>query len=240
MRLTTRFPRLAGVLTMALLLSWSPLGAAADAPTLANQGNGHGAAPCVTCHGADGAGQAAAGFPRLAGLNRAYLRKQLDDFASGARENPVMKPIATALGADERQAVSDYYARLPITRAVANPASVPALGDPATAGSTSSNHPGEWLATRGLWSQQVPGCQQCHGPGGVGVGEHFPPLVGQSALYIQNQLKAWKNGTRHNDPLDLMKHLSAALDDNDITAVSAWFAAQPLRTAQAKPSEAKP
>lgn len=65
-----------------------------------------GAAPCVTCHGIDGAGQAAMGSPRLASLNAAYLLKQLDDFASGARNNPIMTPMATALSTDERQALA--------------------------------------------------------------------------------------------------------------------------------------
>ena len=67
------------------------------------------------------------------------------------------------------------------------------------------------------------------------MGEHFPPLAGQPDVYIRNQLKAWKQGTRHNDPLDLMKHLSAALSDNDIDEVSAWFAAQPLSAKGATP-----
>jgi cytochrome c553 len=225
MRTAVPFARLAGMSASALLLVWSPLGAAVDASTLATLGKAHGVAPCASCHGADGAGQVAAGFPRLAGLNGAYLRKQLDDFASGARENAVMRPIATALDADERKAISDYYAKLPIPAALAKPA----------AENPKDDSPGALLATRGRWSQQVPGCEQCHGPGGVGVGEHFPPLAGQSDVYIRNQLKAWKQGTRHNDPLDLMKHLSAALGDNDIDEVSAWFAAQPLSAKGATP-----
>jgi cytochrome c553 len=191
---------------------------AADAPTIAAQGNGKGAAPCQSCHGPDGGGQAAAGFPRLAGLNAAYLRRQLDAFASGTRENPVMKPMATALSEEERRAMSDYYSKLPI------PAATEALkGAAATADS-----PGATLALRGRWSRQVPACEQCHGPGGVGVGEHFPPLVGQPASYLANQIKAFRQGTRHNDPLELMRHLSKALDDQDIQAVSAWFGAQPI------------
>jgi cytochrome c553 len=47
-------------------------------------------------------------------------------------------------------------------------------------------------------------------------------------MYIEAQLKAWKRGTRHNDPLDLMQHVSSALSDGDISAVAAWYAARPL------------
>ena len=94
---------------------------------------------------------------------------------------------------------------------------------------------GAVLATRGDWSRGVPGYEQCHGPGGIGVGAHFPPLAGQPAVYIEAQLKAWQSGSRHNDPLQLMQHLSTALGAQDIDAVAAWFAAQPLPAAGATP-----
>lgn len=195
-------------------------GNAADAAQIATQGNGNGAPACVACHGADGAGQPAAGFPRLAGLNASYLQQQLEDFASGTRDNPVMKPVASALSAAERKALGEYYSKLPIPAALAKPATPMPAADSA----------GALLATRGRWPQQVPACVQCHAPGGVGVGANFPPLAGQSATYIENQLKAWKQGSRRNDPLELMQHVSKALSDDDITAVATWFAAQPLNS----------
>jgi cytochrome c553 len=191
---------------------------ATDAATIASQGNGKGAAPCMACHGADGGGQVASGNPRLAGLDAAYLRKQLDDFASGTRTNPVMGATATALADDERQALALYSRNLP----------VPSAADTTTASTTTAlPDAGAELATRGRWATQVPGCVQCHGPGGVGVGAHFPPLAGQPAAYIEAQLKAWQRGTRQNDPLELMQHLSAGLSEQDIHDVAAWFAAQP-------------
>lgn len=193
-----------------------------DAAILASKGNGHDVPACATCHGTDGAGQGAAGFPRLAGLNAAYLQRQLDDFANGSRENAVMKPMATELSETERQALAEYYSKLSIPVGAAKPASAAPAADSV----------GALLATRGRWDQQVPGCVQCHGPHGIGVGEHFPPLAGQSATYIANQLRDWKKGTRHNDPLGLMKHVASALDEKDIKAVSAWFAAQPATAAQ--------
>lgn len=194
---------------------------AVDAATIVNQGNGKGAAPCMACHGADGAGQQAAGNPRLAGLDAAYLRKQLDDFAAGTRNSPVMGATANALGDDERAALAAYYSKLP-----PKSAQTPAAAAP-TAGAE--------LATRGRWARQVPACVQCHGPGGVGVGASFPPLAGQPAAYIEAQLRDWQHGTRHNDPLQLMQHLSAALSDQDIHDVAAWFAAQPLTANGAAP-----
>lgn len=191
---------------------------AVDAVAITTQGNGRGAAPCIACHGADGGGQVAAGNPRLAGLDAAYLQKQLDDFASGTRASPVMRATATALGEDERKALAVYYSQLPLPAVLAKPVTpLPAADSTGTV-----------LATRGRWADNVPACVQCHGPAGVGVGTHFPPLAGQPAAYIVSQLKAWQQGTRHNDPLQLMQHLSGVLNEQDIHAVAEWFAAQPL------------
>lgn len=209
-----------------ILFSAAPLLAhATDAAAITRQGNGKGAAPCMACHGVDGAGQAAAGNPRLAGLDAAYLLKQLDDFANATRDSAVMKATASALSEDERHALASYYSKLPLPPILARPAPPMPAADSA----------GAVLATRGDWSKGVPGCVQCHGPGGVGVGAHFPPLAGQPAVYIEAQLKAWQNGSRRNDPLQLMQHLSTALSAQDIDAVAAWFAAQPLPAAGATP-----
>ncbi len=134
-----------------------------------------------------------------------------------------MKPIATALSESERAALANYYAALPV------PAATPAA---ATVDASAAV-----LASRGRWSQGLPACVQCHAADGGGVGEHFPPLIGQSAIYLANQLRAWKTGTRHNDPLGLMQGVAAQLSEADIDAVTAWYAAQPM----AAPSkESKP
>jgi thiosulfate dehydrogenase len=55
---------------------------------IAAQGTTKGVAPCMACHGPDGAGMAAAGYPRIAGLDAAYLAKQLRDFRDGKRRDP--------------------------------------------------------------------------------------------------------------------------------------------------------
>jgi cytochrome c553 len=212
-------------LGMAMLIVLPITAHATDAAAITTQGNGKGAAPCMACHGVDGGGQAAAGNPRLAGLDAAYLQKQLDDFASGSRSSPVMQATATALSEDERQALASYYSKLPIPPALAKP----------TTELPAADSVGSVLATRGRWDKQVPACVQCHGPAGVGVGANFPPLAGQPAAYIEAQLKAWQQGTRHNDPLQLMQHLSAALSAQDIDAVAEWFAAQPLDAKGATP-----
>ena len=84
------------------------------------------------------------------------------------------------------------------------------------------------VALHGRWSEDLPACVQCHGNSGSGVGSRFPPLTGQTSLYIANQLHAWKQGTRRGDPLGLMQTVAAKLSDADIRAVSNYFAAQPV------------
>ena len=181
--------------------------------TLATQGSATGVAACIGCHGAQGEGNAAAGFPRLAGTHAAYLSAQLAAFADGSRQNPVMQPLAKLLSAHERDAVSAYFASLPAPAAIAaGTASI----DPANAGA--------WLATRGRWSDGLPACAQCHGAGGLGVGTAFPPLVGQPAAYIAGQLNAWKHGTRAPGPMALMPMIAGKLSDADIDAVAAYYA----------------
>jgi cytochrome c553 len=209
------------LLMMCALWTGSVLADTPNGATIAQQGNGHGAAPCMACHGADGGGQPAAGFPRLAGLPEAYLRKQLEDFANGSRDNATMLPVVGALTDAERDAVAAYYSKLP---APAPAPATPLDGNVAQLGQT--------LATRGRWSEKLPACEQCHGPGGIGVGDHFPPLAGQSSVYISNELNAWKQGSRHNDPLQLMQSVASKLSADDIAAISAWYAAQPLTPAK--------
>ncbi|MFK2877970.1 c-type cytochrome [Rhodanobacter hydrolyticus] len=204
--------RMLGFLVLLLPLAAS----ATDAAAITQQGNGKGAAPCMACHGPAGGGMDINGYPRLAGLDAAYLQKQLDDFANGTRANPVMQPNASALSEDERAALAKYYSALPLP------------AHPAASAAAKPGADGERLATRGDWSRALPACTQCHAPGGVGVGANFPPLAGQPAGYIASQLRAWRQGTRHNDPLQLMQHVAKQLTPQEIDAVAGWFAAQPL------------
>ena len=177
---------------------------------IVTQGAGPAVAACAGCHGARGEGLAA--FPRLGGTGQAYLQAQLDAFAKGTRQNPLMQPIAQGLTSAQRAAVARYYSSLPPSQRAAAVASI----GPADAGA--------WLATRGRWSEQIPACAQCHGPGGNGVGADFPPLAGLPAAYITEQLQAWKNGARPPGPLALMETVAKKLGDAEISAVSSYYA----------------
>jgi cytochrome c553 len=198
-----------------VLASWCalaslPCRADAAAGKALVQSGAPGVVACSTCHGANGEGQPQAGYPRLAGQVRAYLAKQLGDFRSGARHNPVMEPIAKALSEKQVGDAADYFSSL---AAIASKASFadPPRGD------------GERIALRGDWAHGVPACFKCHGARGTGVAPHFPAIAGQGAVYTAKQLRDWKSGARANDPQGLMKSVADHLPDSAIDAVAGWL-----------------
>lgn len=207
--------------SLSLALAAATQSVCADGATIALQGNTRGAPACVTCHGAHGEGMPTNGFPRLAGLNAEYLQKQLDAFANGQRANAMMTPIAQTLSADERAELARYYGGL------GSAAATTPVPQPDSAGAR--------LALKGRWSQRLPACVQCHGATGAGVGNVFPALAGQSALYIENQLRGWQQGARSPGPLGLMKAIASKLSAADIRAVAAYFSALQPPTSDTAP-----
>ena len=191
---------------------------AADGQKVMTQGGAQpGAMACIACHGPDGMGMAAAGFPRLAGLPAAYLSKQLHDFKNGTRSNPVMEPLAKALTEEEIAAVTQTLSALPAPKT------------PMTARSEMPTNAAQKLALQGAWDRQIPACSTCHGPGGVGVGDAFPPLAGQPASYLVAQLNGWRDGTRRNDPNDLMGHIAKSMTAEEVKSVADYFASLTTR-----------
>jgi cytochrome c553 len=208
--------RAAGLLGLAfgLLVAVAAVAADGAAPDgAAIIAHGIGTVPaCATCHGATGQGNATIGAPALAGDGVAYLREQLRHFAAGTRINPIMQPIAHALTPAERDAVAAAFAAMPAP--VPHP--VAAAADPL----------GARLARRGRWSIGLPGCEQCHGPEGIGVGPHFPHLAGLTASYIAAQLNAFRAGTRPGGPQGLMARVASKLTKPERAAVAAYFGAE--------------
>ena len=182
-------------------------------------------ATCVACHQANGGGMNISGgesWPRLAGLNSNYIAKQLHDFKAGDRQNATMVTFANMLDDQQIADVASYYSQLPATPGQG--------GDNADEALLAR---GEQLAERGDWNAYIVSCKSCHGPGGQGVGETFPGIAGQHAGYISAQLNAWKNDTRSNDPQNLMGAIAKRMSEEDIQAVSAWYATQPAAEGEA-------
>jgi cytochrome c553 len=175
--------------------------------------NGGRAMACMQCHGLDGAGDAAGAFPRLAGQSAWYLYKSLRDYASGARPNDIMTPIARALSDVEMQDVSAYYASIENA-----PYPPPPRVD------AEALQRGGALNAVGSARLGVQGCVNCHGPGGRGLPPSFPYLAGLSANYLEHQMHLFADGTRRTDPMGVMELIARSLTPEDIRAVSLYFA----------------
>jgi len=161
---------------------------------------------CFTCHGLGGRGDGEA-VPRLAGLDAGYLAAQLQSYSDGRRQHPQMAWIAGRLSERERHAVARYYEALPFSTSPGTPPEAPRLyaaGDPARA---------------------LPSCASCHGLAGEGAGAGNPPLAGQPAPYLAEQLTAWRDGRRRSDPGNVMLRISQRLTPSEVTALSAYAAA---------------
>jgi cytochrome c553 len=167
---------------------------------------------------------AAAHVPRIAGQSAEYLQKQLDDYAAGTRDNPVMAIFAKQLSEQQR---AKFAARYALTSA------------PYIAQTTSSSAVqlarGHQLAFQGDEVVRVQACNSCHGPNGVGVVHAAPYLAGQSAEYLASALKAFQQGTRKNDAGELMRSVAQRLGDGDINAVAGYFASQRFETVSRSP-----
>jgi cytochrome c553 len=167
---------------------------------------------CMGCHGMDGSGDGSAAFPRLAGQSAWYLYKQLSDYASGARPNEIMAPIAKALSLDQMEDVASYYAAqradyLPSAREY----------DPLLI------QEGGALSAQGSTERRIQACVNCHGPSGAGLPPVYPYLAGQYAGYLQLQLQLWQQDVRQNSPLGVMAVIAKNMTSRDIEAVAAYF-----------------
>jgi cytochrome c553 len=179
---------------------------AADEAPKANQNAA--AQVCVACHGADG-NSAIAMYPKLAGQHPEYITKQLDDFKSGVRKNPVMAGIAATLTPEDMANLGDYFG-----------AQTPKGG---TAKSNGQASLGEKIYKSGIPGAGVPACASCHGPAGAGIPVQFPRLSGQHAEYTAAQLKAFRAGERANDGAKMMRMIASKLSDQDIAAVADYI-----------------
>jgi cytochrome c553 len=76
-------------------------------------------------------------------------------------------------------------------------------------------------------------CSACHGPNGNSANPEWPRLAGQSAVYIAQQLRLFRSGTRENL---IMKPLAAGLSDQDISDLAVYYQAQTVAGLEADPS----
>lgn len=68
------------------------------------------ATACAMCHGPTGGGTQVG--PKIAGLDQAVFVQALKDFASGKRDNAMMKAQASPLSAADQANLAAYFATL--------------------------------------------------------------------------------------------------------------------------------
>jgi cytochrome c553 len=163
---------------------------------------------CAGCHAADG-NSVVATNPKLAGLPAEYIDKQLNDFKSGARKNPVMGGIVTSLSPQDMLNLAAYFSEQ--------------QPKPGTSKDKDLALVGQKIFRGGILGAGVPACASCHGPQGLGIPPHFPRLAGQYSDYVYAQLNNFRMGTRANDAAKMMRTIASKMTDADMKAVAAYI-----------------
>lgn len=158
---------------------------------------------CSACHGF--AGQSPSDtMPILAGINPAYFKKAIADYATGKRPSPEMEPYAKAVqvyGVDE---IAAYFAAQ-----TKQPTAVRASGAAVERGRAAAAQ-----------------CAICHGPDGRGdMTKGVPDLRGQPAGYLRTQMLLFKADRRSPGDANpkALKALMNTLPDDTLADLAAYF-----------------
>ena len=162
---------------------------------------------CVSCHGAAGNSTIATN-PRLAGQIAPYIAKQLADFTTPARNNPIMTPYAKMMTPEDMKNVAAYVAVQMPKQGAAKNKDIVELGKKIYRG--------------GIADTGVAACAGCHGAAGNGIPALFPRLAGQHQDYTVTQLQAFKSGARKNGPM--MATIAKRMSDDEMKAVADYIA----------------
>jgi len=166
---------------------------------------------CLTCHGTDGQGNIGIDAPRLAGMERWYLKRQMENFRAGIRgthpddlPGQEMQPMAVMTD-EQLEDILDWAETWEYV-----PAEITLT---------------EGSADRGRLLYRS--CATCHGQDGEGNQMmNAPALAGQNDWYMVTQLRNFRAGSRgyHNDDAygRQMRAMMAPLGDeraiNDVVA----------------------
>ena len=158
---------------------------------------------CAACHGANGNSRTDM-MPILAGLDPAYFKRQIENYATGKRPSPEMEPYAKQvqfLGLDE---IAAYFAAQKRQPTPFRPAVEAVAKGKATAAQ----------------------CVICHGPDGKGdAARLIPSLAGQPPGYLAQQMLLFKQDTRDpGDPLlAAKKALMRIIPDGQFPELAAYY-----------------
>jgi cytochrome c553 len=152
---------------------------------------------CGACHGQNGVPIDPKTTPVIWGQQQSYLVKQLHDYRSGDRDNPIMSPIAKGLAQEDLRKIAAYFA---------------AKGWPTQNATAASTSPPVGVAQ----------CRPCHQPNFEG-GPPAPRLAGLSYEYLVAAMRSIAAGERTNNG-DMPKFMQA-LTDSERDAIARYLSA---------------
>jgi cytochrome c553 len=173
---------------------------------------------CTACHGEQGRAATDGYYPRIAGKPAGYLYNQLHNFREGRRQYPMMTYLVDHLSDTYLQEIAQYFSDQHPPYPAPQPFDL----------SDAARQRGETLVKRGDAGKNIPACIACHGSAMTGVLPTTPGLLGLPRAYLVSQIGAWKNAARHAVAPDCMAQIAQRLSAEDIGAVAAWLAAQPV------------
>jgi cytochrome c553 len=134
--------------------------------------------------------------PHIGGESAVYIATQLRAFRDGTRQQEMMSIVAKPLTDTQIADLAAWFSSHTATPTLtANPDDAPER------------------------------CAGCHGTDGIGLTEEVPNLAGETNIYIDTQLKAFRSGKRVHQ---LMSAIAADMSDADIRAAADWYAAVKL------------
>lgn len=156
---------------------------------------------CLGCHGIEGYHNAYPSYhvPRLGGQKRAYIESALRAYRDGSRKHPTMAAQGGSLSDSDIENVGAWLEQF----------------GSATDKATAESVAGISAATA---------CIACHGEAGVDVEPQPPTLSGQHQDYLKIALQQYRDGSRSGT---VMSAFAATLTDEDIEAVTLYYASQP-------------
>ena len=162
---------------------------------------------CVSCHGAAGNSSIVAN-PKLSGQFASYTHKQLVDFTTPNRQQPIMTTYAKMLTDAEKKDIAAWLAVQ--------------VHKPGAAKNKDTVELGRKIYRGGIAERGVAACASCHGANASGIPAQYPRLAGQHQDYTTAQLEAFKSGTRANSPQ--MTTLSQRMSTAEMRAVADYIA----------------
>lgn len=195
------------LITVTALFSMIAFSAASVAAGDATAGKAK-SATCAGCHGADG-NSANPSWPKIAGQGAAYIEKQLADFKSKKRTDPMMDYQASVLSQADMSNLAAFFSGQTGSQGAADEKLATA---------------GQKLYRGGNKAKGVAACIACHGPTGAGnPAAKFPKLSGQHAAYIEKAMKDFRSGARSNDMNKMMQIIAEKMSDKEIKAVASYI-----------------